>query len=181
MKLRHFILFFIACFVLILSDLPGGSLLALFAWLQIYNLMAQKEFNRKTQVWAGLLFLVSLPFVFFWGSIHSFLFVYLAEKQFLFSTMALCIDLCLCLIATIYFVFAFETAAAADFKVIASLKLGFETIKTKKTAYLKLSSLFLIFSLVPWLHADWKIVFSVTATQLFLHRHQLKQVYGSGL
>ncbi|MBC7466548.1 MAG: hypothetical protein H7256_11200 [Bdellovibrio sp.] len=181
MKLRHFILFLIAGFVLILSDLTGGSLLALFAWLQIYNLIAQKEFNRKTQTWAGLLFLVSLPFVFFWGSIHSFLFVYLAEKQFLFSVMALFIDYCLCLIATIYFIFAFEVAATAEFKVIRSLKLGFDAIKTKKATYFKLSSLFLIFSLVPWLHADWKIVFAVMATQLFLHRHQLKQVYGSGL
>ena len=181
MKSRHFILFVIACVLLIVSDIPGGSLLALFAWLQIYNLMVQDQFNKKTQLWAFSLSCLSLPFIFFWGSIHSFLFVYLAEKQFAFALMALCIDFCLCLIATIYFIFTFEVAAAVDYKAIKSLNAAFDSIKTIKATYFKISGLLLIFSFVPWLHSDWKIVFAIMATQLFLRQDQLKRVFGSGL
>lgn len=179
MKLRRIVLFIIAAILLILGDLPGGSLLALFAWLQVYNQIAQKTFDRKTQTWAALLFLSSLPFLFFWGSIHSFLFIYLNEKQFLLTTMALVIDCCLCLAATVYFVFAFDQAKLANFEVIKSLNLAFASIKTKKTTYFKLSCFFLIFSLIPFINADWKIVFSVMATQLFVFQNRQKLGYES--
>jgi len=135
MKLRHLILFIIACAVLILAELPGGSLLALSVWLQIYNLLVQKEFSKRSQRWAFFLFLIALPFVFFWGSIHSFLFVYLHEKQILFSMMAASIDICLCLIGAVYFSFAFEVAESAQFQVNASLKRAFAEIKIKKAAF----------------------------------------------
>lgn len=181
MKLRHLILFLIACAILILSDLSGGSLLALMTWLQIYNLFLQKEFNRKTQVWAFLISLCALPLLFFWGSIHSFLFVYLNERNLALAILTLFIDYGLCLMATIYFIFAFDLAQTANFEAIISLKLAIDSIKMKKTAFFKISCLFLVFSLIPFFAADWKIVFSVMATQLFLHRNRLKPVFDSGL
>ncbi|MFZ3230396.1 MAG: hypothetical protein WA160_09335 [Pseudobdellovibrio sp.] len=180
MKLRHFILFFIACLVLILSDLAGGSLLALFAWTQIYSLLSQKLFNRKTQTWSFLIFLSSAPLIFFWGSIHSFLFVYLAEGNFLFALAASIVSYCLCLITSIYYVFSFDTAANSNYELVKSLTNAIQLIKSKKTTYFKVSCIIFIFSLVPILNADWKIVFAIMATHLFLHRHQLKPVFYSG-
>lgn len=181
MKLRHFILFFIACIALIFSDLPSGPLLALFAWLQVYNLWTQNVFNKKTQLWAFLVFLSSAPFVFLWGGVYSLLLIYIQEKQFLFSSMALAVDLGMCMLATIYFIFCFEVASAADFEVVKSIKLALDSIKMKKPTFFKISGLFLIFSFIPLLSVDWKIIFSIMATQLYLRRSQLKQVFGSAL
>lgn len=180
MKLRHLILFFIACAVLILSHLPGGSLLGLFAWLQINTLMTQENFNKSSQRWALHLFLISIPFILFWGSCLSFLFIYLNEQFWLFFIMTTLINFCLCLLANIYFILTFEAAHSVRYKIFQSLQSALQLIKAKKKIFFINSLILFIFSMIPFLSADWKIVFALMATHLVLSRTHLKQVYESG-
>ncbi len=180
MKSRHLILFIIACATLIVADLPGGSLLALIAWLQVNTLFTQTSFDKNSQLWAIKLFFASLPFVLFWGSIHSFVFIYGKEENWIFFLMALTLSACLCFAGTIFYLFTFEVADNANFKLIASISQSWITAKEKKISFFKCSSVLFILTLVPVLRADWKIVFAVMATHLFLNRSRLKPVFAAG-
>ncbi len=180
MKLRHLILFFIACVVLVLSHLPGAALIVLFAWLQINALLSQKLFNKQVQIWAASLFLISIPLVLFWSSIHAFLFIYFNEQAWVFLLMALILDFCLCLVAAIYFILTFQVAEEAQYQLIPSLKAATQQIRLAQKDYFSKSAILFLLSLVPFFASDWKIIFAITGTHLFLNRNRLKQVYGSG-
>ena len=181
MKLRHLILFFVACISLILSGFPGGSLIGLFAWLQIATLMTQPQFNKKTQVWSTYLFLISIPLVLFWGACHSFQIIYFNEQSFLFFAMALLVNFLLSGLATVYFVLTFKVAEKVNYQIFQSLDQALKSIKDDRKYFFKASGLIFALSLIPFLSADWKIVFSIMATHLILNRHQLKPVFDSGL
>ena len=180
MKLRHLILFFIACSVLMLSHLPGAALVVLFVWLQIYALLTQKLFNKQVQLWATSIFLISIPLVLFWASIHAFLFIYFNEQSWLFFLMALVLDLCLCFVAAIYFILTFQVAERAKYNLISSLKSATQQIRIAQKDYFLKSVLLFTLSLIPFAAPDWKIIFAITATHLFLYRNRLKQVFESG-
>ena len=180
MKLRHLILFFIACIVLMLSHLPGAALIALFTWLQIYALFTQKVFNKKVQLWAASLFLISVPLALFWSSIHEFLFIYFNEQAWVFFLMAFILDFCLCLLATIYFILAFQVAESSQYQLLPSLKAAIQQIRLDQKDYFLKSALLFLISLIPFFASDWKIIFTITATHLFLNRNRLKPVYESG-
>ncbi len=180
MKLRHLILFFMACMILIVSRFPGGSLLGLFAWLQINTLITQSQFSKKSQLWATYLFFISVPLILFWGSCHSFLFIYLAEKSWTFFIMIVLVNLMLCCIASVYFILSFRTAEKVDYRILASLELALKSIKDNRPSISKNSCLLFIMSFVPFLPADWKIVFAIMATHLILHRHHVKRAFDLG-
>lgn len=180
MKLRHLILFTIACSVLLLGNIPGGSLLALFAWLQIYALMSQNNYSKKIQLWVLRLFLISLPLIIFWGSCHSFLFIYFKEQAWLYLLMSASLSFCLCLLGTIYYIFSFEAAETHDYQVLKSLQGALKKIKENRSHFLKWGGILFIFSLIPWTTADWNIVFAIMATHLILNRMRLRQVFASG-
>lgn len=177
MKFKHFLLFTIASITLIYSDLAGGSLIALFAWLQIYNLHIQNNFNRQTQIFSLKVLLAATPLLFFWGSIHSFLFIYLNERNIfgIISTSLICFFLCL--FANLFFILCFNEAISANYKLIPAIDSSIKKIKIQKKEFLKTSFIIFLFSLIPILSADWKILFAIMATHLFLNRQQLKQAY----
>jgi len=179
MKLRHLILYFVSCVLLILADLPGGSLIAIFAWLQIYTLWTQPMFTRTTQIWATKLFFLSIPFIFFWGSIHSFLFIYQKENLWSMTLGAGLLSLVLCLIGSIYFVFVFKVGESAEYQAIRTLRMSYKAIQTSRFDFFKISSILFVFSLIPALAAEWKIVFAITATHLYISRRQLPQVFAA--
>lgn len=179
MKLRHFLLFFTACITLIAANFPGGPLLGLLVWLQVNTLLTQ-SFNKTSQIWALKLFLISVPLLLFWGSIHSFFFIYMKEQSWLFFLMTLALNCCLSMIAAIYFFFSFDSAANCNFQVISTLDASWAVCKKNKSHFFKISLIIFTFSLVPFLSAEWKIVFAVMATHLYLNRARLKQVFESG-
>ena len=180
MKLRHITLFLLASATLITADLPGSSLLAFCLWLQINSLFKYNLISKSSQLWALKLFLITVPFLLFWGSTHSFLFIYATEQNWIFFLMALVLNFCLCLIASICYLFTFEVALKTNFQVIESLNQAWILIKEKKLDFFKYSGILFLFTLIPRLEADWKIVFAIMATHLFLNRHQLKQVFAAG-
>ena len=180
MKIRHLLLYAIACITLILADFSGASLLAFFAWLQVYMLLSQQTFNKSSQLWALKLFLISTPLLLFWGSIHSFLFIHLTEANYLLLILTTILDLSLCMAATGYFIFSFEAAGTVEYKLLPSLQKSWEIAKAKKLRFFQISGSLFAITLIPWIGTDWKIIFAVTAIHLFLSRNQLQQVFDSG-
>lgn len=173
LKLRQIILFFIACIVLAFSGVAGGSLLAVAALLQLSILIKQMPFTKQMQLAQLKLFLISLPVLFFWGGVHSFVFIYLKEKSFSFALMALSISMILSFIAAFQLIFTSEYLVKNDFSVSPALSEAFNDIKQQKNRLLQMAGLIFIFSFVPFFASDWKLVFSLTATVFFLNRSQL--------
>ncbi len=94
--------------------------------------------------------------------------------------MTVVLNLCLCLAASICYLFTYEVAATANFQIIDSLNQAWVLAKEKKIIFFKYSGILFLFTLVPMLSADWKIIFAIMATHLFLNRDRLKQVFASG-
>lgn len=180
MKLRHIILFLIASATLMAADLAGASILAFCLWLQINTLFKNNLISKNSQLWALKIFLLTVPFLFFWGSTHSFLFIYASEQNWPFLLMATSLNFCLCLIGTVCYILTFEAASTANFKVIDSFQQAWILAKNKKIEFFRYSALLFVFTLIPLFNADWKIVFGIMATHLFLDRHRLKLVVASG-
>lgn len=177
LKSRHLILFVVACAVLIFSGMPGGALLGLAALLQVALLLHPLELSRRSQLAALKLFLVSVPLFFFWGGVHSFVLIYLKERQFVFFFMALIISAALTFLVSLQTVFSYYYLAAGRYELFATLNEAFNNIRSRRAEYLRITGLVFVFSFVPWLAADWKLVFAVTATHLYLSRLRLKTAF----
>jgi hypothetical protein len=175
LKLRHIILFVIACAVLMLSHLPGGALLAICALMQINLLIHGIELTKKSQLAALKLFAISIPLFFFWGGIHAFAGIYLKEQQYVLLAMSLIISFGLSFLLAIQNIFPYSYLKSHNFEVIASIQAVFNDIKSKKSDFFRITFALYVFSFIPWLKTDWKLVFAIMATHLFLHRNQLKK------
>ena len=180
MKIRHLLLFVIACAFLLVADLPGGSLLALFVWLQIALLLIRQEFNKSSQIWAVKTFLVSLPLLLFWGSTHTFLFIYFKESNWLYFLIAFVLDVFLAVLATFYYIFIFLDSPKGEYRLSQTLDLAWHSLKAKKSLFFKYFGLLFLFSYCPILTAEWKLVFAIMATHLYLGRAHLRLVFASG-
>lgn len=174
LKSRHLLLFVIACIVLIFSELAGGALLGLAVLMQLALLIHGIPLTRSSQLGALKLFLVSIPLVFFWGGVHSFVSIYMRENQFVFLLMALTIVAALTFLVSLQLVFTFYFLQKNNGELFASLNEAFNNIKDRRREYLRMTGLVFLFSFVPWFSADWKLVFALTATHLFLERSRLK-------
>ena len=178
LKLRQLILFLAACLILWISGLPGGSLLAVASLMQLAILIYGFPFTKKTQIAFFKLFLISFPVLLFWGATHSFVFIYLKDQSILFALMAASLSLCLSFIMAFEMFFAVEFFEKNNFEVSASLQNAFNEISNKKGHLLKIGSLIFVFSFVPFVAEEWKIVFSLTATLLYLNQQKLKKAFG---
>lgn len=179
LKSRHLLLFAIACLILNLAETPGGALLAIAVLLQLALLIHGLEISRKSQLGALKLFLVSVPLFIFWGGTHSFVSIYYHEDQYLFLGMSLIIMLALSFLLCFQVVFSYFFLKPNNYELIATLQSSFNSIKDRRNEFLKITFLLFIFSFVPWLKSDWKLVFAVTATHLYLNRGQLKKAISS--
>lgn len=175
LKLRHLILFIIACSVLICAGTPGGALLAVGTLMQLALLIYGLEISRKSQLGVLKLFLVSIPLFVFWGGIHSFVTIYLREKQFLFLTMSLTVLLALSFLISFQVVFSYFFLKDNNYELIATLQASFNSIKERRYYFLKITCGIFALSFMPWLSSDWKLVFALTVTHLSLNRAQLKK------
>ncbi len=174
LKSRHLILFVIACLVLKVAQTPGGALLALAALLQLALLIHGLEISRRSQSGALKLFLVSVPLFLFWGGVSSFMPIYIRENQHLFLAMASVILLGLSFLLCFQVVFTYFFFEKNDFKLIATLEDSLHSVKMRRSEFIKISLMIFIFSMVPWLSSDWKLVFALTVIHLFLNRDRLK-------
>lgn len=173
LKSRQIILFFIACIVLAVSGIAGGSLLAVAALLQLSILIQQMPFTKQAQIAQLKLFLVSLPVLFFWGGVHSFVFIYLKEKSYSLALMALSISMILSFIVAFQLIFTSQFLEKNEFSVSPSLSEAFNEIKKQKNRLFQIAGLIFLFSFVPYIASDWKLVFALTATVFYLNRSQL--------
>ncbi|MBC7742327.1 MAG: hypothetical protein H7061_09020 [Bdellovibrionaceae bacterium] len=174
MKLRHLVLFIISCGILIISEFPAGSLVALAMLFQLNLLLNRIPLTKNSQWAAFRLFLFSIPVFFFWGGIHSFTQIYLSEGQIIFFVMALLVSLMLSALVALQAVLAFHYLLEAQFKVGVALQFLFNDIKNKKNQLFKTTGLVFLFSYVPLLSTDWKLIFAVLTTQIILNWVQLK-------
>lgn len=154
-------------------------MLALGILMQLALLIHGLELTRKSQLGALKLFLVSIPLFLFWGGIHSFVIIYLSESQHLYFFMALAITLVLSFLLGLQVVFSYGFLQRNNFELIASLQDAFNNIKNRKADFFKTSLLLFIFSFIPWLSADWKLVFTVAVVHLHLNQNQLKKALSS--
>lgn len=176
LKLRHFILFLVACVVLIFSQLNIGALLAIAALMQMALLINGHKLSRASQLCALKIFLLSIPLFFFWGGIHSFVIIYFQETQYLFAFMALMIDLFLSFLISLQVVFSYQFMEKSNYHAMASMQEAFNNIKHQRSYYFKTTALIFIFSFIPWLGTDWKLVFSLMATHSYLNWSRLRLV-----
>lgn len=174
LKLRHILLFIVAAAVLMLSQFPGGALLAMCALMQMNLLIYNLELTKKSQLVALKLFLISVPLFFFWGGIHSFIEIYAKEQQYIYLGMALTITLGLSFLLTLQTILPYAYLKTSNFEAITSIQNVFNEIKNKKSDFFRITLILFIFSFIPWFRTEWKLIFATMATHLFLHRGQLK-------
>lgn len=175
LKLRHLLLFVVACLILMMSQLPGGALIAMCALMQMNLLVYNIELTKKSQLAALKLFLISIPLFFFWGGIHSFVTIYAKEQQYVYFAMALIVTAGLSFLLALQTIFPYWYLKANDFEAIATLQNVFNEIKNKKGDFVKITLILFILSFIPWFRTEWKLIFATMATHLFLHRGQLKK------
>jgi hypothetical protein len=177
LKSRHIYLYLVACLVLAASKVSGLSLLAIAVLLQILILLQNKPLTKKAQ-WAQLkLFFLTVPSFFFWGGAHSFVFIYLREGSILFAFMAAGISLSLSLLIAYQLIFCQQFLEKNDYSVTIALGEAFNEIRNKKGQLFSSTGLIFLFSFVPYLTTDWKLVFALTATLFYQHRLQLKTAF----
>ena len=174
LKSRHLLLFAIACLVLHVAQTPGGALLAIGVFLQLALLLHGLEISPRSQWGAFKIFLGCVPLLMFVGGIHSFVRIYLREGQYLFLAMASVVLLVLMLLLSFQIIFSFYFLEKNNFEFIATLQNAFNSLKDRRREFFKIGLLLFIFSNVPWVESDWKLVFAVTATHLLLNRTRLK-------
>ncbi len=174
LKSRHLLLFAIACLVLHFAQTPGGALLAIGVFLQLALLLHGFEISRRSQLGAFKIFLSCVPLLMFVGGIHSFVRIYMREGHYLFLTMASAVLLVLMLLLAFQIVFSYYFLEKNNFELIATLQDAFNSLKDRRREFFKIGILLFLFSYFPWLESDWKLVFAVTATHLYLNRARLK-------
>ena len=178
LKLRQLILFILACAILIYSQLPAGSLLAMAVLMQLMILVQSFEYSRRSQIAVAKLYLFSIPSFFFWGGARSFVSIYFFEQQYVLFLMSCVITFSLSFLIAIQSINSFLLLEANNFNVLKSIQSSFNSVKKNIKNLSKISVLIFIFSLIPIPGADWKLIFAVAATHLYLNWVQVKKVIG---
>lgn len=177
LKLHQILLFILSCCLLAYAETPGGSLIALAVLMQLALLVHHIELTRKAQFASLRLFLLSIPIFIFWGGVQSFVPIYFKQGQYLFCFMSLLLVFILNFILCLQVVFSYDFLESNRYELIPTLRATFHSIKTNKVKFTKHSLLFFFLSFVPWINLDWKLVFALTVTHLFLSPNQLKKVF----
>lgn len=177
LKLRQILLFVFACAILIYTGLPGGSLIAMGALMQLALLIHNIELSSRSQFAALKLYLLSIPIFLFWGGVQSFTLIYFKEAQYLFWFMSLTIVFILSFILCLQVVFSYKFLKANHYNSITTLQDTFNNMKNEKADFFKYSLILFICTFVPWLDTDWKLIFALMATHLSLNPSQSKKAF----
>jgi hypothetical protein len=178
MKRKHILLFIAACVLLCISDLMAGSLIALALVFQMNLLYFEIPLTKTSQLTAVKMFFFTLPLFFFLGAIQSFVTLYFREGQWFLFSSAFILSYFLFFLVNFFSFFAFQYLKENEFNLAATYQMAFMKIRDKKKDLLSQTFILVFLSFVPYLTSDWKIIFSLTAFQLYDHRQRLKPVFG---
>lgn len=177
LKLRHIILYVAACVTLWVADASGLSLLAILSLLQLAVLLQGMPFTKQAQLAELRLFLISLPAIFFWGAMHSFTHIYMGEASPVLGLMSALVTFSISMMMAFQLIFSQNYLEKNNFAVLNALSEAFNGIRNERKRLFYLAALIFLFSFVPVLAIDWKIVFSLTATLFWVHRSQLMKAF----
>lgn len=179
LKSRQIILYLFACFILLLSGLAGGSLLAIGLLLQILILLKGLPFTARTQWGLFRLLLISLPLLLFWGGAHSFMMIYMQEGSWAMALLAIGLSMALSLILGFQLIHSISYIEETGFQVLPGLQAAFNDIRTHHRTITKNSLALFVLSFVPWLPVEWKLVFALTVMYFYLNFQALKKAFSA--
>jgi hypothetical protein len=179
LKLRHILLYVAACLVLAFANVGGLSLLAIASLLQISVLVQGFPFTKKAQLAELKLFFITLPSLFFWGAMHSFTYIYFRESSLPLAVIAIVVTFFISLFIGFQLIFSQEFLEQNNFEVLPALSESFNQIRNKKGRVFKIAGLIFLFSFIPYIAIEWKLVFSLTATLFYLHRLRLMKAFAN--
>ncbi len=178
MKRKHILLFLASNLLLYLGDVFASGLIALALIFQMNILFKRIPLTKASQIGAIKLYLLSIPVFFFLGAIHSFLFVYFHDSNWLFLIFAAFVAYGLFFLVNFFCFFAFEFLEKNNFQIMTTLQDAANDIQNKKRGLFIQTSYLFVLSLVPFINTEWKIIFSLMVYQLYSSRQYLKQVFG---
>ena len=177
LKLKHLILYFITFLLLYFSEIPGGALLSLAAWMQMCILLWRMEYNVKNQVTMLIYFLTLVPLFFILGSSSDFTKIYLREGSILFSFFVFVMTLILSFITVLFAVYAFKQNIS-NFNVTQIYTAAIKSIQNqKKELALASFCLFLLIILPVPMRQDFKIALSIILIHLYLKRKHVPATF----
>lgn len=179
MKRKHVLLFLISCLLLYIGDVFASGLIALALIFQMNLLFQNIPLTKASQLAAIKLFFFSVPIFFFLGGIHSFMFVYFQDSNWLFLLVAAFVAYGLFFLVNFFCFFTFNYLEQNQFKISLAIQNAVNEIHHKKRGLLIQTSFLFILSLVPLLNTEWKIIFAIMVYQLYSSRQRLKQAFGS--
>jgi hypothetical protein len=175
LKLRHFLLFIIACLLLAYAQTIAGSLIAMALAMQLVLFLYTSPITKKAQIAALKLFLISAPTFWFWGGVSSFVNIYLSEGQYLFFLMALCICLALSILINIQVIYSFQFLQMAQYDVFGSIQLSIQKLKDNKKDIAINTIILILITQIPWMAVDWKFILAFMVIHLRLNPSKAKQ------
>jgi hypothetical protein len=179
LKLKHLILYFITFLLLYFSDLPGGALLSLAAWLQMCILLWRLDYNIKNQVNMLVYFLTLVPLFFFLGSTSDFTKIYLREGSMLFFFFISFMTLIICFLTVLFGIFCFKQNIS-NFNVSQIYTSAIKSIQHQKKELALTSICLFVLILIPIpMKQDFKISLSIILIHLYLKRKQIRDSFSS--
>ena len=179
LKLKHLILFTICLALFIYTELPGGALLSLLAWMQLSLLLWKQEFTAKNQIKFFILFLSLIPTYFLWGAVNSFISIYAKESHLVFILMYSLLSFVVCFWITLFSVFSYAYAKNDD-TLLEVYSNCIAQIKNQKYVFLYVSMIVFLISISPIpVTEDYRIVLGIIAAHVFLQRQALQTVFAN--
>lgn len=174
LKLKHLLLYLLAFLFLYFSQMPGGALLAIAAWMQIGILLWKLQYTTRNQGRMLIYFLTLIPLFLFLGSISSFVTIYLKETSFLFLLFATILTWIICFFVALLTIFVFQDFDRTQ-KIADIYGLAFSNIKNIKQKLTVSALALMLITLLPIpIQQDFKIVLAIILIHLFLHRKQVR-------
>jgi hypothetical protein len=176
LKLKHLILYIIAFVLCVFSEIPGGALLTLFAWMQLALLLWKKDFTFKNQIKFFILFLSLVPTYFLWGAVNSFISIYAKESHFIFILMYGLLSFAVCFWITLFSVFSYAYSKSNE-TLFELYSVCISKIKTHKVVFLYTTLIVFLISIssLP-LTEDYRIVLGIISAHAFLKFSEIKKL-----
>jgi hypothetical protein len=179
LKLKHLLLYFVTFLFLYFSNIPGGALLSLAAWLQVCILLWKMDYNVKNQVTMLLYFLTLMPLYFFLGSSSDFTKIYLKEGSIIFFFFVTMMTLMISFMTVLFSIFCFKQNIS-NFNVAQIYTATIKSIQTqKKELALTSFCLFILIILPVPMRQDFKIALAIILIHLYLKRKQVQNLISS--
>lgn len=176
LKLRHLLLYIFCFAVLVLTQFPGGALLALFLWMQLALLLWKKNYNLKNQIHYAIHFIFLIPGLLIWGAVNSFFESYSHQNHLLFSIAYGFLSFSFCFIYTLLTVFNYAFTQPES-SITQVYRTCFQKIKTHRFIIFYVSLIIFLMTIVRYfLPVDYKIVVGIITAHLFLQQDELFKI-----